>query len=349
MDVASYDLLSTAVLLLDEAGSVLHGNTAAQELFSVSQRQLLGQPVDRLFGGDTELAARLPDAIDGKFGVLRQHLAVERRGEMVPVSLAIVPLQKQEWAALLEVRVLEHHVLLDRHRQLSKELATQRESLRNLAHEVKNPLGGIRGAAQLLEAELGADVLQEYTQVIIAEADRLAELVDRLIAPQGETLQRRRFNIHEICERVHTLVRSEFPHIQFLRDYDASVPDLLGDRERLMQALLNMVRNAAQAISESECAEPAKVILRTRIGRQLLLASRQAKLGIVVSVIDNGPGVPVALHDKIFHPLVTGRASGTGLGLSLSQEFVQQHGGIVEFESAPGRTEFKMILPLEQL
>lgn len=348
MDLDSYDLLSTAVLLLDEAGCVQHGNTAAQELFSVSRRQLLGQPVDRLFGGDAELAARLPDAIHGKFGVLRQDLSVERRGDMVPVSLAIVPLQKQEWAALLEVRVLEHHVLLDRHRQLSKELATQRESLRNLAHEVKNPLGGIRGAAQLLEAELGTDALHEYTQVIIAEADRLAGLVDRLIAPQGATLKKTRFNIHEICERVHTLARAEFPRITFIRDYDASAPELVGDKERLMQAFLNMVRNAAQALDESGSTASAQITLRTRIGRQLLLASRQAKLGIVMSVIDNGPGVPAALHDKIFHPLVTGRASGTGLGLSLAQEFVQQHGGIVEFDSVPGRTEFKMVLPLEQ-
>ncbi|MBB5214248.1 nitrogen regulation protein NR(II) [Parapusillimonas granuli] len=348
MDVAGYDLLSTAVLLLDEAGRVQHANTAAQELFSVSRRQLLGRPVDQLFGGDPELAARLPDAIRGKFGVLRQDLAVERRGDLVPVSLAVVPLQKQEWAALLEVRVLEHHVLLDRHRQLSKELATQRESLRNLAHEVKNPLGGIRGAAQLLEAELAADSLREYTQVIIAEADRLAGLVDRLIAPQGATLKKTYFNIHEICERVYTLVRSEFPGIEFIRDYDASAPELAGDRERLMQALLNMARNAAQALDESGARAAGEITLRTRVGRRPLLASGPAKLGIVVSVIDNGPGVPADLHGKIFHPLVTGRASGTGLGLSLAQEFVQQHGGVVEFDSVPGRTEFRMILPLEQ-
>jgi two-component system nitrogen regulation sensor histidine kinase GlnL len=244
--------------------------------------------------------------------------------------------------------MVEQHLLLDRHQQLSKELAAQRESLRNLAHEVKNPLGGIRGAAQLLEVELGSDGLHEYTQVIIDEADRLAGLVDRLIAPQGHSLQTARFNIHEICERVRMLVHAEFPHIRFQRDYDASAPELDGDLSRLLQALLNMVRNAAQALSETPLSSGGQIILRTRVGRQLLLAAGQAKLGIIVSVIDNGPGVPADLQDKIFHPLVTGRPTGTGLGLSLAQEFVQQHGGIIEFDSHAGLTEFRMILPLEQ-
>lgn len=348
MDVASYDLLSTAILLIDSEGRVEHANTAAEELFSISRRQLIHQSVDRLFASDAALSERLPDAINGKFGVLRQDLMVDRAGEPVSVSLAIVPLHKQAWSALVELRIIEHHIMLDRHQKLSQEVTAQRESLRNLAHEVKNPLGGIRGAAQLLGAELGTDELQEYTQVIIAEADRLAGLVDRLIAPQGESLHKTQFNIHEICERVYTLVGAEFPEIDFIRDYDASVPDLHGDFARLLQALLNMVRNAAQALTEASFIEPPRLTLRTRVGRQLLLASRQAKLGLIVSVIDNGPGVPAALHDKIFHPLVTGRANGTGLGLSLAQEFVQQHGGIVEFDSHALHTEFRMILPLEQ-
>lgn len=347
MDVASYDLLSTAVLLLHADGSIQHANTAAEELFGLSRRQLAGLPAHDLFGSDTSLQSRFPDAIGGKFGILRQDLVIDCSGISVPISLAIVPLHKQEWTALLEVRVIEHHILIDRHQQLSKELAAQRESLRNLAHEVKNPLGGIRGAAQLLEAELDSDALHEYTQVIIAEADRLGALVDRLIAPQGETLQKTPFNIHQICERVYTLVGAEFPQIEIIRDYDASVPDLYGDFSRLLQALLNMTRNAAQALVESPDTHAPRLTLRTRIGRQLLLAARQAKLGIVVSIIDNGPGIPPALHDKLFHPLVTGRAAGTGLGLSLAQEFVQQHGGIIEFDSRPGHTEFRMILSLE--
>ncbi|MGB3289304.1 MAG: nitrogen regulation protein NR(II) [Burkholderiaceae bacterium] len=348
MDVAGYDLLSTAVLLLDGQARVEHANAAAEELFGISRRQLAGLPVHALFGEDAALAERLPGAIDGEFGILRQDLAVDRRGEPLAVSLAIVPLHGQPWAALLEARLIEHHVLLDRHQQLGKELTAQRESLRNLAHEVKNPLGGIRGAAQLLDAELGPGALHEYTQVIIAEADRLAGLVDRLIAPQGASLRKASFNIHEICERVYRLVGMEFPAIELIRDYDASVPDLNGDVERLLQALLNMARNAAQALSESPSEQHPRLVLRTRIGRRLMLAAGQARLGVIVSVIDNGPGVPAHLHDKIFHPLVTGRASGTGLGLSLAQDFVEQHGGVVEFDTQAGRTEFRMILPLEQ-
>lgn len=347
MDTASYDLLSTAVLLLDDQGRIQHANTAAEELFSTSRRLLKDRSVGELFSVDSGLAERLPDALQGKFGILRQDLKIQRRAEQVSVGLALVPLMGQPWAALMEIRVLEHHLLLDRHRQLSKELTAQRESLRNLAHEVKNPLGGIRGAAQLLQSELQNADLHDYTQVIIAEADRLAALVDRLIAPQGGALQRTRFNIHEACERVLRLAGIEFPSVTFNRDYDASVPELNADFSRILQALLNLVRNAAQALTENNEGSVPALTLRTRIGRQLLLAEHQAKLAVVISVIDNGPGVPDALRDKLFHPLVTGRASGTGLGLSLAQEFIQQHSGRVEFDSRPGHTEFRMILPLE--
>ncbi|MYN12086.1 PAS domain-containing protein [Pusillimonas sp. TS35] len=348
MEPASYDLLSTAVLFLDHDGRILHANTAAEELFSLSRRQLAGQLLGRLLDAHGALCERLPDAIEGKFGILRQDLIMTRWGRQQAISLAVVPLHQQPWAALVEARVIEHHILLDRHQQLANELTAQRESLRNLAHEVKNPLGGIRGAAQLLEAELGDDSLREYTQVIIAEADRLGGLVDRLISPQGESLVMGWLNIHEVCERVYTLLSAEFPHIQFVRDYDASAPDLKGDFARLLQALLNIARNAAQALTEHAPHDGApRVILRTRVGRQLLLGGHQARMGLIVSVIDNGPGVPPELRDKIFHPLVTGRPSGTGLGLSLAQEFTQQHGGIVEFDSYAGRTEFRMVLPLE--
>lgn len=347
MDVASYDLLSTAVFLLDDKGMIAYANAAAEELFGLSRRQLEGYEASKLFGSDKALQARLPDAISGKFGVLRQDLPIERAGRALTISLAIVPLHDQPWSALLEARETEHHILLDRHQQLSKELDTQRESLRNLAHEVKNPLGGIRGAAQLLEAELESDGLHEYTQVIIAEADRLANLVDRLITPQGSSLQKTQFNIHEICERVHTLMHAEFAQLTIVRDYDASVPDLQGDFSRLLQAYLNMARNAAQALTEGNPIAEPRLVLRTRIGRQLLLATHQARLAVIVAVIDNGPGIPAALSDRVFHPLVTGRPGGTGLGLSLAQEFVQQHGGIIEFDSRPGHSEFRMILPLE--
>ncbi|NYT23526.1 PAS domain-containing protein [Alcaligenaceae bacterium] len=347
MDVSAYDLLSTAVLLLDHQGCVDYANTAAEELFGNSRRVLLGESAARLLGGDDALQARFMEAVAGKFGILRQPLSVNRQGVQVPVNVAVVPLPGTPWAALVEVRIIEQHMLLERHQQLSKELAAQRETLRNLAHEVKNPLGGIRGAAQLLDAELDRHGLREYTGVIIAEADRLAHLVDRLIAPQGASLQKRRLNIHEICERVRMLICAEFTAITVERDYDASMPELSADFSRLLQAMLNVARNAAQALTEHPGQQRPHLILRTRVARQVLLAGYQARLAVVVSVIDNGPGVPPELLDKLFHPLVTGRAKGTGLGLSLAQEFVQQHGGILECDSRPGHTEFRMILPLE--
>lgn len=376
MDVSAYDLLSTAVLLLDAQGRIDHANTAAEELFGSSRRLLKGQRAADLLGDDETLHARLMQAVAGKFGILRQPLSVSRSGAAapVPVNVAVVPLRDGRWAALVEVRIVEQHMLIERHQQLGKELAAQRETLRNLAHEVKNPLGGIRGAAQLLDTELGEHGLREYTRVVIAEADRLAHLVDRLIAPQGASLRRERLNIHEICERVRMLVAAEFTSITIRCDYDASLPELNGDFSRLLQAMLNIARNAAQALTEqadladlAQRAAAAKdaatgsvgpdrpatapaapqLLLRTRVARQVLLAESQAPLAVVVSVIDNGPGVPPELADKLFHPLVTGRAAGTGLGLSLAQEFVLQHGGLLECDSKPGHTEFRMILPLE--
>ena len=347
MNVAAYDLLSTAVLLLDKHGCIDHVNTAAEELFGSSRRHLTGMDAAQVLGDDADLQARLMDAVQGKFGILKHPLHVRRAGHTVPVSLAVVPLRDEAWAALVEVRIVEQHTLLDRHQQLGAELAAQRETLRNLAHEVKNPLGGIRAAAQLLDAELNDPGLQEYTAVVIAEADRLAHLVDRLIAPQGSTLHKTALNIHEVCERVRMLVGSEFSNIHILRDYDASLPEISGDFARLLQAVLNIARNAAQALTEHPGQEAPQLTFRTRVARQVLLSDQQAPLALVLSMIDNGPGVPREILGKVFHPLVTGRAAGTGLGLSLAQEFVLQHGGLLECDSRPGRTEFRMILPLE--
>lgn len=343
----AYDLLSTAVLLLDAQGVIQDANTAAEELFGNSRRNLSGQAVAGLIDHEGALQTSFLEALSGKFGILSQALAVRRRGQAVPVNVAIVPLRDEPWAALLEVRVVEQHILLERHEQLGKELAAQRETLRNLAHEVKNPLGGIRAAAQLLDGELTDPGLREYTAVVIGEADRLAHLVDRLIAPQGGSLRLAPLNIHEVCERVRRLVSAEFPVVEVCRDYDASLPELIGDASRLLQAVLNIARNAAQALTEHPGQQRPRLTLRTRIARQALLAGHRARLAVVLSLIDNGPGVPPDILDKVFHPLVTGRASGTGLGLSLAQEFVQQHGGLLECESRPGHTEFRIILPLE--
>ena len=329
MDVSAYDLLPTAILLLDAQDRVAHVNAAAEELFGCSRRNLTGRTRSELLGDDHSM------------------LFIRSQGKEVAVSVTVVPLQNAgPWSALLEVRVLESHMQLERQRQIDRELAAQRDTLRNLAHEIRNPLGGLRGAAQLLEVELEQPALREYTRVIIAEADRLGHLLDRL-TPSGAGLSRALLNIHEICERVLVLVKSEFPAITIHRDYDASLPELQGDFARLLQATLNIARNAAQTLTEHEVEAPL-ITVRTRVARQVLLGRQQVPLAIVMSIIDNGPGVPSHLLQRIFHPLVTGRANGTGLGLSLAQEFVVQHGGALECESHPGRCEFRMILPLTQ-
>jgi two-component system nitrogen regulation sensor histidine kinase GlnL len=233
--------------------------------------------------------------------------------------------------------------------------AANRELIRNLAHEIKNPLGGLRGSAQLLERELDKAELKEYTQVIIKEADRLQALMDRLLTPH-RTPRLAPLNIHEILERVRSLILAEFSEgVTIRRNYDVSVPELVGDKEQLIQAILNIARNAAQALRSyrdgtegmsSGRSEAGTIELRTRIARQVTIVRRRHRLALELQVIDDGPGVAEEIRDKIFNPLVSGREGGSGLGLSLAQTFIQYHQGMIECDSRPGRTVFTILLPL---
>ena len=345
----AFDLLSTTVLLLNSTGEVVEANAAAEVMFGRSRRNLLGQPAAFLFDRDKALAHSIQQDCRGEVADCRQFARVRRGVETVEVAVTSVALSQPLWSALIEIKDLEQRVLADRSSRLVDEIDTQHELLRNLAHEVKNPLGGLRGAAQLLESELPDPALREYTSVIISEADRLQALVDRLAAPQRMPVQWQAVNIHEICERVCALVRAEFREVALLRDYDASMPEFRADPARVMQALLNIVRNAAQVMTGFQPTQSPHITIKTRIARQVLLRHKQHRLAAVVTVIDNGPGVPETLKERIFHPLVTGRDGGTGLGLSLAQDFIQQHGGVIEFESQPGHTEFRLQLPMEPL
>jgi len=242
---------------------------------------------------------------------------------------------------LLEFHPMDRTLKLAREEQMLDQTQANRLLLRNLAHEIKNPLGGIRGAAQLLEQELEKPALREYTQVIVQEADRLRSLMEKLLSPQNAS-HYSALNIHEVLERVRSVVLAEMPSgLTFQRDYDISLPALIGDKEQLIQAILNIVRNAAQAMGGS-----GTIVLRTRIARQVTLVKRRHRLAVMVQIIDNGPGVPPELQDKIFYPLVSGRADGHGLGLTLAQDFISQHHGAIEFDSEPGRTCFTVLLPL---
>lgn len=341
-----YDLLATTILLLDRDGVVVRANDAAENLFGRSRRQIEGQMVIALFEHDTALAQSVLHACEGTLESCRQVASIARQGSPREVSVTTLSLLGQPWSALMEIADLESRLVVDRTQRLAEEIQVQHELLRNLAHEVKNPLGGLRGAAQLLEAELPDRRLTEYTQVIISEADRLQALVDRLAAPQASPMQVAEVNVHEICERVCSLVQAEFPKLEINRDYDASMPEIRADSARLVQALLNVVRNAAQILTQSDSPN-AQVAVRTRIARQVMLHRRQHRMVVEIAVIDNGPGVPPSIQDKVFHPLVTAREGGTGLGLSLAQDLLQQHGGLIEMESKPGHTEFRLLIPME--
>jgi two-component system nitrogen regulation sensor histidine kinase GlnL len=248
---------------------------------------------------------------------------------------------------IVELLPLEQQAKQDREERLMDQAQANKELIRNLAHEIKNPLGGIRGAAQLLEMEIESKGLTEYTQVIIHEADRLQTLVDRLLAPHRRPHLVGDVNIHEVCERVRSLILAEFPKgLKALRDYDISIPDFRGDREQLIQAVLNIAHNASQALAERVAAGDAQIIFKTRIARQVTFGKQRYRLALELHVIDNGPGVPDSIKDRIFYPLVSGREGGSGLGLTLAQTFVQQHHGLIECDSGPGRTDFKILIPL---
>jgi two-component system, NtrC family, nitrogen regulation sensor histidine kinase GlnL len=248
---------------------------------------------------------------------------------------------------LIEMLEIEQQTRLDREERAYDQAQANKELVRNLAHEIKNPLGGIRGAAQLLQMEVSSRELTEYTQVIIHEADRLQALVDRLLAPHRRPHVVGDVNIHEICERVRSLILAEYSRgLDVQRDYDASLPEFRGDREQLIQAVLNIAQNATQVLAERIERGDACIVLRTRVARQVTVGKQRFRLALELHIEDNGPGVPEAIRDRIFHPLVSGRDGGSGLGLTLAQTFVQQHQGTIECDSIPGRTVFKLLIPL---
>ena len=345
---AGLDLLSTAVIVLDGDACIVHVNQAAELLLGVSRKNLLGQSAERVIGDELQMQQLVADARANAFGERRQVLDLKHHGGVpVPVRVTATAQYGSSAALVLEISEIEQQLKVDREeRQLGLSEAN-RQLLRNLAHEIKNPLGGVRGAAQLLDAELALPEQREYTRVIIAEADRLQALVDRLLAPHRTPREIAELNVHEVCERVRMVMLSEFPRgLEIVRDYDASVPDFRGDREQLIQALLNIVRNATQALESQIDNGDAVITLRTRVARQATIARTRHRLALDLHVIDNGPGVPSDIRDRIFFPLVSGRDGGTGLGLTLAQIYIQQHNGIIELDTRPGRTDFRILIPL---
>ena len=339
------ELLATAVLLLGEDLVVRYANPAAENLFELSRRQLVGCSARAVFSDAPALFQAIATALatGASYTAQELELAVSAKPRL-HLSCTVSVAETPGAALLLEFRRIDQQLKIAREERLLEQQEATRELIRNLAHEIKNPLGGIRGAAQLLERELDRPPLIEYTQVIIGEADRLQTLVNRLLTPHRAPSYRRT-NIHELLARVASVVQAEFLEVAIESDFDISLPEFDADPEQLTQAVLNIVRNAAQALQS--VTGRREVRLTTRVARSVTLAKRRYQLALAVSIEDNGPGVPDAIRDKIFFPLVSGREGGSGLGLTIAQTFIAQHNGTIECESVPGRTVFTILLPLE--
>ena len=344
------DLLSTSVILLDRHLAIRYLNPAAENLLATSIKVLADKPLSSVVVYSNVLQTALDNALNHDWSYTGQNIELKRDdGEVLHLHCTVSPTETSDALLLVELWPIEQQLKATREERLLEQQQANRELIRNLAHEIKNPLGGIRGAAQLLEHELNNPGLREYTQVIIKESDRLQDLMQRLLLPH-RPMQPGPVNIHEILERVRSLLTAEFPHtLAVQRDYDTSLPDLVGDREQLIQAILNIARNAAQAIVNQpagNAAGPGRIALRTRAARQVTLVKRRHRLALELQVIDNGPGIPDDIRERMFYPLVSGREGGSGLGLTLAQSFVQQHQGTIECDSRPGYTCFTIRMPL---
>ena len=344
----AFDLLATPIAVIEGEGRISFVNAALEDVMGMSRRSLMSAYLPDFFADPQPLKNALIGARSNEFAALRYEAMLNRlhHGDSLPVHMIVAPSDRAE-EVIIELLPVEQQTRQEREERLLEQALANKELIRNLAHEIKNPLGGIRGSAQLLEMELDNKDLTEYTQVIIHEADRLQTLVDRLLAPHRRPHVVGDVNIHEVCERVRSLILAEFPKgLKVVRDYDTSIPEFRGDREQLIQTVLNISHNAAQALSDRIAQGDGQITFKSRILRQVTFGKQRYRLALELHVIDNGPGVPDSIKDRIFFPLISGREGGSGLGLTLAQTFVQQHHGMIECDSEPGRTDFKILIPL---
>ena len=339
--------LSTVVLLFDSELRLTYINPAGEMLFGVSARHITGQSVKGLLPcSDEELEAKFNRALESGLAFTEREikLLIADRREMT-VNCSVEPLFRADSAneLMVEIHRVDRQLRISREEHLLSQQKATQALVRGLAHEIKNPLGGLRGAAQLLEGELPEPSLREYTRIIIEEADRLQSLMDRMLGP-NRIVRHREVNIHQVLERVRHLAQAESGTGVFIRsDYDPSIPAVSGDSDQLIQTLLNIVRNATRAVGEA-----GRIVLRTRVLRQFNIGHQRHRLVLLVEVEDNGPGIAPEMQERIFLPMVSGAEGGTGLGLTIAQNLINQHGGLIECRSKPGETVFSVFLPLEK-
>ncbi|MFC3152359.1 nitrogen regulation protein NR(II) [Litoribrevibacter euphylliae] len=343
------DNLNTSVIELANDLTIRYMNPAAEMLLQVSANRMKNVHISSLFLEDEENLALLEQSAKSCHPFTRRettlHLPTRTPITLDYIVTPITEVNSQTFL-IMELQPRDRLIRISREEELMAKQATTQVLVRGLAHEVKNPLGGIRGAAQLLERELNDPQLAEFTNVIIEETDRLRRLVDKMLGPR-KLPERIETNVHEIIERVCTLIEVETKgSIKLIRDYDPSIPEFAADPSQLIQAILNISRNAMQALQENNVESPS-ISFRTRALRQFTIGAQRHRLVCQLDIIDNGPGIPEDILENIFYPMISGRAEGTGLGLSISQSIITQHEGLIECKSEPGKTDFTIYLPLE--
>lgn len=341
------DNMSSAVLLFDGGLRLRYINTAGEMLLALSARQILGQRASALIQCRNSMVEKvLRRALEsGQPFTEREHHLILNDGNEITVDCTVAPIRDegQVTGFLVEMQQVDYQLKISREERLLSRNQASRALVRSLAHEIKNPLGGLRGAAQLLERELPDEDLKEYTQIIIQEADRLQNLVDTMLGP-NKLPRMQEIYIHQVLERVCQLVLAETgAGLTINKDYDPSIPTMTGDLDQLIQAFLNILRNGARAAGQQ-----GQLGIRSRILRQLTIGTKRHRHVISVELSDNGPGIPRELQERIFFPMTSGNSEGMGLGLSISQALISRHRGLIEFDSKPGETVFRVLLPLEQ-
>ena len=340
------DHLATSVLLFDENLHLVSINSAGESLLSMSSKRILGLTPEKIWPNTIFFS----DMIRKSFQFVRTR--IERGVEMslinrdsVKVDCIFTPIVINDEAKEIIVELVGVDTFVREMQEFNHQTVQKvaNESVQGMAHEIKNPLGGIRGAAQLMEKELDDESLLEYTKIIINESDRLRNFLDRMMAANTYPV-RSDTNIHEIIEYVISIIRVESSrNLHIEKDYDPSIPTINADREQLIQAVLNLLRNAVQATTNDE-----RILLKTRIKRQITIQNKLNKLAIQLDIIDNGPGIPAEIESGAFYPMVTGHAEGTGLGLSIAQQLIQSHGGIINYERKENNTYFSILFPIER-
>ena len=347
------DHLSTAVVQLNRALSIEYLNPAAEMLLEISRRRIYGQGIRTAFFEDEGSIEAMLNAIESGHPFTKREAEIELpNGKRLFLDYTVTPVMgitNETDSLVIELYPRDHMKRISQEDELMVNHQTSKELVRGLAHEIKNPLGGIRGAAQLISRSFKDEALKDYTQVIIEESDRLRDLVDQLLGPR-QIPQNKPLNIHKVIERVHQLISVESEgKITLIRDYDPSIPDIMGDESQLIQALLNIMRNAMQALLLEADDSVKELRIVTRALRQFTIGSRRYRLVCRLSVIDNGPGIPEGILKTLFYPMVSGRPDGTGLGLSIAQSIIHQHNGIIECNSEPKQTEFNILLPIDSV